>query len=95
MPHMYILRCADGTYYVGSTRNLERRLSEHAADEGAIYAKHRRPVELVYAAEFARRDEAFYAEKEVQGWSRAKREALIAGRLQDLPALARSKKRDG
>jgi putative endonuclease len=86
---MYILRCRDDSYYVGSTRDLERRLAQHQAGEGAEYTRHRLPVELVYAAEFDRVEDAFILEKRVQGWSRAKREALIEGRYSDLPNLAR------
>jgi len=91
MPFTYMLRCADGSYYVGSTRDLERRLREHQSGEGATYTRRRRPVELVFAREFDRVDEAFQLEKQVQGWSRAKREALIEGRWNDLPALSRSR----
>jgi putative endonuclease len=90
MPFTYILRCADGSYYVGSTRDLERRLTQHAAGEGAEYTRGRRPVELVWAHEFQLVDDAFALEKRVQNWSRAKREALIEGRFDDLPGLSRS-----
>ena len=87
----YILRCADGSYYVGSTRNLEHRLEQHASGLGSAYTSKRLPVELVWFAEFDRIDDAYLLEKRVQGWSRAKREALIAGEFAALPAL--SKKR--
>jgi putative endonuclease len=86
---MYILRCRDASYYVGSTRNLEIRLAQHQAGEGAEYTKHRLPVELAFAAQFDRIEDAFMLEKRVQGWSRAKREALIDGRFDDLPNLAK------
>lgn len=88
MPHVYVLRCADDSFYVGSTRDLERRLSEHALGLGAAYTRRRRPVVLVWAGEFERVDEAYAMEKRVQGWSRAKRLALIEGRTEDLPGLA-------
>ncbi|MFD1720823.1 GIY-YIG nuclease family protein [Amnibacterium endophyticum] len=91
MPWTYMLRCADGSYYVGSTWNLDVRLAQHASGEGAEYTKRRRPVELVYAAEFDRIDEAFAWEKRLQGWSRAKREAVIRGDWAALPGLSRSK----
>ena len=90
MPYMYILECADKSLYVGSTKNLERRLLEHQLGEGSMYTRGRLPVKLVYSAEFDRIDEAFYVEKQVQGWSRAKRLALIEGRFTELPRLARS-----
>ncbi len=86
---MYILECADGSYYVGSTNNLERRIWEHNEGIGAKYTARRRPVKLVYAAEFASIAEVYEREKQVQGWGRAKREALIRGDYAALPALAR------
>ena len=86
---MYILECADGSYYVGSTIDLERRLREHNEGIGAKYTARRRPVEMVYAAEFPDVTQAYAAEKQVQNWSRAKREALIRGDYEALPALAR------
>ncbi len=95
MPHTYILRCSDGSYYVGSTRDLAFRISQHQSGTGSRYTACRRPVELVWTAEYERVDEAFAIEKRVQGWSRAKREALITGRFDLLPDLARSKQRTG
>ena len=91
MAWTYILECADGSYYVGSTTDLDRRISEHNLGEGATYTRpaRRRPVTLVWSAQFDRVDDAYYLEKQVQNWSRAKREALIDGRFADLPALAR------
>ncbi len=86
---MYILRCSDGTYYVGSTSNLERRLNEHQNGLGANYTKKRLTVELVYFEEYARIDEAFYREKQIQRWSRKKKEALIKGDIEELPRLAK------
>lgn len=88
MPWTYILTCSDGSYYVGSTWDLERRLGEHNEGLGAEYTKRRRPVTLAWAGEFGRIDEAYVFEKQVQGWRRDKRRALIEGRLEDLPALA-------
>ena len=93
MPFVYILRCSDGSYYVGSTRDLDRRLAEHASGNGAAYTRHRRPVTLVFSEEFDRIDEAYAMEKRIQGWSRAKREALITGRLELLPQLGRRRTR--
>ena len=88
MAWVYILRCNDGSYYVGSTINLERRLWEHNEGVGAAYTRHRRPVELLWSADFARVDQAFAFEKQVQGWSRRKREALMDGRFGDLGWLS-------
>jgi putative endonuclease len=89
MAWAYILRCSDGTYYVGSTTDLELRVWQHNSDDqGALYTRSRRPVVLVWAAEFGSIAEAFSFEKRVQGWSRAKREALIRGDFDALPSLA-------
>jgi putative endonuclease len=94
MPYTYILRCADGSYYVGSTFDLERRLFQHGTDtEGAAYTRSRRPVELVWAGWFDSIRAAYAFEKQVQGWSRAKREALIEERYADLPELAHAPNR--
>lgn len=86
---MYILECCDGSYYTGSTNNLEMRLAQHQAGDGANHTKKRLPVKLVYFEEFARVDEAFYREKQVQGWSRKKKEALIHGMPEHLHELAK------
>ncbi len=85
---MYILECADKSYYTGSTNNLELRIQQHETGLGANYTKKRLPVNLVYYEEYARIDDAFYREKQIQGWSRRKKEALIAGRADLLPELA-------
>ena len=86
--YMYILECSDESYYTGSTTNLELRLQQHQNGEGANHTKKRLPVTLVYYEEYSRIDEAFYREKQVQGWSRKKKEALINGNSQLLPQLA-------
>ncbi len=86
---MYILRCFDNSYYVGSTKDLERRLRQHQEGKGAMYTARRLPVELLYYEEYSRIDEAFYREKQVQGWSRKKREALMHGEAYLLPKLAK------
>lgn len=85
---LYILECADGSYYTGSTNNIELRFAQHCAGEGANHTKTRLPVKLVYLQEFQRIDEAFYREKQVQGWSRKKKEALIASQIEKLPELS-------
>ena len=85
---MYILECSDGSFYTGSTNNLARRFQEHMSGEGANHTRKRLPVKLVYIEEYSRIDFAFYREKQVQGWSRKKKEALISGELFLLPELA-------
>ena len=87
---MYILECNDGSFYTGSTRNLEYRLEQHQRGEGANYTKKRLPVKLVYYEEYERIDEAFYREKQVQGWSRKKKLALINDEHDKLPKLSKN-----
>ncbi len=87
--HAYMLRCSDGSYYLGQTDMLERRMAQHEAGEIEGYTQTRRPVELVWSQEFASRDEAIAAEQQIKGWSRNKKEALIAGDCAAISALAR------
>jgi putative endonuclease len=91
MAWMYILECVDGSYYVGSTNDLERRILEHQEGRGARYTTKRLPVKLVYTEEYNFAAEAFEREKQVQNWSRAKREALINGNREALQLLAKKK----
>jgi predicted GIY-YIG superfamily endonuclease len=90
MPHMYILECADGSFYTGSTWDLERRLSEHQGELGANFTTKRLPVKLVYCEYFDRVDDAYYREKQVQGWSRRKKQALIEGNKEKLVEYSRN-----
>ena len=88
MPHLYILECADSTFYVGSTNNLVKRLWEHENGVGANFTSKRLPVKLVYCEEYGSAADAFEREKQIQGWSHAKKAALIAGNLGDMHKLA-------
>lgn len=85
---MYILLCSDDSYYTGSTNNLELRLAQHQRGEGSNHTQKRLPVKLLYYEEFNRIDLAFYREKQIQGWSRRKKEAMINGTPELLPQLA-------
>ncbi|TKS56218.1 GIY-YIG nuclease family protein [Mesohalobacter halotolerans] len=87
--YMSILECYDGTYYIGSTKHLERRISQHQDGKGANYTAKRLPVLLLYYEEYDRIDKAFYREKQIQGWSRKKKEALMNGATNLLPKLAK------
>ena len=87
--YVYILKCANDSYYTGSTTDLERRLWQHQNGEGANFTKAHLPVELVYVEEFSRIEDAFYREKQIQGWSRKKKEALMAGDFNKLHELAK------
>ncbi|MDA3912081.1 MAG: GIY-YIG nuclease family protein [Bacteroidales bacterium] len=86
---MYILECSDGSFYTGSTKDLDRRIAQHSAGEGANHTSKYLPVKLVYYEEYSRIDWAFNREKQVQGWSRKKKLALIEGQLDDLPNFAK------
>jgi putative endonuclease len=86
---LYILCCADGSYYVGTARNgLEARLAEHNNGIFGGYTAKRRPVSLVFAQHFETITDAIVAERQVKGWSRAKKEALISGDWARLQTLA-------
>ena len=89
--YLYILECSNGKFYTGSTTNLEYRFSQHQAGEGANFTRKNLPVKLVYYQSFASIDEAFMREKQVQGWSRKKKIALINGEFEQLPHLSKSK----
>lgn len=78
---MYILQCANGAYYIGSTHNLELRLSQHQKGEGGKFTRQFLPVQLVYSEVFDCIEDASRREKQVQGWSRKKKIALIQGKF--------------
>ena len=88
---MYILECSNGSFYTGSTQNIEARLEQHQQGQGADFTSKHLPVKLVYQEEYERIDEAFSREKQVQGWSRVKKLALIQEKFDQLPALSKSK----
>ena len=77
----YMLRCSDGTYYVGSTKrqNINHRLAQHQTGFGGSYTRARRPVELVWSQTSERFTDAFEAERRIKKWSKVKKEALIRG----------------
>ena len=87
--YLYILRCSDGSYYVGTTRNtLAKRLAEHETGAFDGYTTRRRPVTLVFHQYFERFEDAIAAEQQVKGWRREKKEALIQGDFGALPDLS-------
>lgn len=90
MAWVYILECADGSVYTGSTVDLEKRIAEHNEGLGANFTRKRLPARLVFAEDSDSIETAFIREKQIQGWSRAKKTALIEGRISDLPGLSRS-----
>ncbi|TRO64281.1 GIY-YIG nuclease family protein [Christiangramia sabulilitoris] len=89
---VYILKCSDDTFYTGVTLNLEKRLEEHisGAHPGS-YTEKRKPVELVWCSEFTDINLAIEKEKQIKKWSRPKKQALIDGKYEDLPNLARKR----
>jgi predicted GIY-YIG superfamily endonuclease len=85
----YLLRCSDASYYAGHTDDLELRIGQHQTGECGGYTATRLPVTLVWSQEFATREEALAAERQIKGWGRAKKEALIAGDFALLSTLAK------
>ena len=92
---VYILECADGSYYTGCTTHLGQRIGQHKAGVMPGYTSTRLPVECVYVAEFQRLYEAIAWERTIKRWSRAKKEALISGAYDRLPDLARNYQHHG
>ena len=90
--YVYMLRCSDGSYYVGSARlGLDRRISEHNQGVYGGYTSTRRPVTLVWAQHFLIITDAIDVERQTKGWSRAKKEALIRGDYAAIQLLAKRK----
>jgi putative endonuclease len=77
MPYVYILCCNDGTFYTGSTWNIEKRVWEHQNGLGANYTKERLPTELAFCEECSRIEDAFKRERQIQEWNYKKKLALI------------------
>lgn len=88
---VYMLRCADGSFYVGSHRgpDLGVRIVQHETGQGGDYTRRRLPVELVWSEWFGRIADAVAAERRIKGWSRAKKEALIRGDYETIKVLAK------
>ena len=88
---VYMVLCTDGSYYIGITNDVERRVAEHNAGlDTHCYTFLRRPVTLAYAAEFREVEEAIRWEKQIKGWSRKKKCALAEGNWRRIRALAKS-----
>jgi putative endonuclease len=87
--NLYILQCVDGSYYVGTTRtDLDARAAQHNAGQFGGYTATRRPVRLVFAQYFETITDAIAAERQIKGWSRVKKEALITGNWDQIKMLA-------
>ena len=90
---VYILKCADKSYYTGHTDNLESRLMQHHQKKyPACFTATRLPVQLVFSQDFSTREEALASERQIKGWSRKKKEALIAGDWKTLSIHAKRQK---
>jgi putative endonuclease len=87
---LYVLKCADGSYYVGTARNgLDIRVAEHNSGALGGYTSGRRPVTLLFSQHFERITDAISAERQLKGWSRAKKQALIEGHWHHISILAK------
>ncbi|TIX51215.1 GIY-YIG nuclease family protein [Alteraurantiacibacter aquimixticola] len=89
--YAYLLRCNDGSYYAGHTDDIDLRVARHNSGALGGYTAARLPVTLVWSDTFPTREEAFAAERRIKGWSRAKKEALIAGDWDLVSRLARNR----
>jgi predicted GIY-YIG superfamily endonuclease len=87
--YAYLLLYRDGSYYAGHTDDLEHQMSQHASGACGGYTAKRRPVELVWSEDFPTREDAFGVERQIKGWSRAKKEALIRGDSDLISRLSR------
>ncbi len=85
----YILECADRSYYTGASTYIEQREAQHQDGVFGGYTSLRRPVKLVWSMEVQTIHDAIAMERRIKGWSRAKKQALIEGRYDDVPMLAR------
>jgi len=93
MLFVYILKCTDGSYYTGSTTNLEQRLAQHQTGFFKGYTNSRLPVKLIWWSEFPTEHEAFVCERQIKGWSRAKKEALIRGDWNGIHEIVKQKRK--
>jgi len=89
--YVYIIKCADSSYYTGHTDDIEARFEQHVLSNTKSYTSSRKPLELVFCEEFSERDQAQEAERQIKGWSRKKKEALIKRDFALLKKLAKKK----
>ena len=88
---VYILECADGSFYVGHTDNMEARLYAHEHNMMKCYTSNKLPVKLVFCCEYSTREDAFFRERQIKGWTRKKKQALINGEWDKLIEYSKSK----
>jgi len=89
--YVYVVRCSDRTLYIGHAENPQIRVKAHNDGHGAAYTFKRRPVSLVYSEAFHSEAEAVERERQLKRWSRAKKEALVAGDLRVLKRLSKER----
>jgi predicted GIY-YIG superfamily endonuclease len=92
---VYILHCADNSYYTGHTDNLEQRIGEHQSGLCGGYTASRLPVELVFSQACSSREEALAAERQIKGWRRQKKEAMTRGDWAEVSRLSKGSERNG
>lgn len=92
---VYILRCADGSYYTGHTDDLDKRIGEHQEGLCGGYTASRLPVVLAFSQECSTREEALAAEQQIKGWSRKKKEAMMRGDWAEVSRLAKGSDKKG
>jgi len=90
---VYIVRCSDGSYYTGVTSNLEKRIAEHNSGLIKGYTSKRLPLELVYSNRFNNVSDAIRSEKQIKGWRRDKKEALVQQNFEALVKLSKTRKK--
>jgi putative endonuclease len=88
---VYILKCSDGSYYIGHTNNIQERLIRHNTGQGAKWTACRLPVKLVYKEIFSTELQAIKRERQIKRWSHQKKEALISGNFKTLKVLSKSR----
>ena len=87
--YVYILECADSSYYIGVTNNIERRFNEHEEEINKnCYTVNRRPLKLVFCTNFNDPTQAIAFEKQIKGWTRKKKQALINKNWEGLKQLS-------
>jgi predicted GIY-YIG superfamily endonuclease len=92
MPYyVYILRCSDGSFYVGSSQDVEQRIKAHNDGKATHYTRSRRPVILVYSEKWESKITAIRRERQIKKWSRSKKEALVSGDRERLKKLSKSR----
>ena len=89
--YLYILKCVDGSYYIGHTNDIQKRIAEHNDGKASAYTATRLPVTIVYTDTFQTRRDAFLVERKIKKWRREKKEAFIRQHWNELQACSKKK----